>query len=124
MEPTADLSGPAPGLIHPSPTLLQPLVCAAMIEIMRFRLLPDADVDAFLVADSRVQSDFAYRQPGLVRRTTANDRDGNWIVIDLWQSGQAAKAADERWGRDPVTTEFMSFVDSSSVTTERYAEVD
>jgi hypothetical protein len=97
---------------------------AAMIEIMRFRLVPGADVDAFRAADRRVQSDFAYQQPGLVRRTTATDRDGNWIVIDLWRSGQAAKAADARWGQDPATTEFMAFVDSSTVTTERYAEVD
>jgi hypothetical protein len=94
-----------------------------MIEIMRFRLIPGADVEAFRAADVRVQSDFAYRQPGLLRRTTARDRDGAWIVIDLWQSGQAAAAADKLWGQDPAATEFMSFVDGATVTTERYAEI-
>ena len=95
-----------------------------MIEIMRFRLAPGADEEAFREADRRVQCDFAYQQPGLLRRTTARDRDGAWIVIDLWQSGQAADAADRRWDVDPVTTRFMSFIDADSVTTERYAELD
>jgi hypothetical protein len=95
-----------------------------MIEIMRFRLTPDADEEAFLEADRRVQTDFAYRQPGLLRRTTARDRDGAWVVIDLWQSGKAADAADERWDHDPVPQSFMAFVDAASVSTERYAEID
>jgi hypothetical protein len=94
-----------------------------MIEIMRFRLSPGADEEAFRAADVRVQSDFAYRQPGLLRRTTARDREGAWIVIDLWQSGRAADAADERWGQDPAAAAFMSFVDPDTVTTERYAEL-
>ena len=44
-----------------------------VIETMTFRLAPGADEQAFLDADRRVQTDFAYRQPGLMRRTTAGD---------------------------------------------------
>ena len=94
-----------------------------MIEIMRFRLAAGADVEAFREADKAVQGRFAYQQEGLLRRTTAVDRDGAWIVIDLWQSGKAADAADARWGKDPVTAAFMSFIDPASVSTERYAEL-
>jgi hypothetical protein len=95
-----------------------------MIEIMRFRLAPDADEEAFREADKAVQCEFAYHQEGLLRRTTARDRDGAWIVIDLWQSGKAADAAEARWDQDPVTRAFMSFIDPSSLSTERYAELD
>jgi hypothetical protein len=95
-----------------------------MIEIMRFRLAPGADEEAFTAADSRVQSDFAYRQPGLLRRTTARGPDGSWIVIDLWRSAADADAADARWGRDPATAAFMGFVDAASVGTERYDTLD
>jgi hypothetical protein len=95
-----------------------------VIEIMRFRLAPGADEAGFREADKAVQSEFAYHQEGLLRRTTAVDREGAWIVIDLWQSGKAADAAEARWGQDPVTAAFMSFIDPATISTERYAELD
>jgi hypothetical protein len=95
-----------------------------MIEILTFRLTPGADEDAFRAADRLVQTDFAYRQPGLLRRTTARADDGAWIVIDLWRSAADADATDARFGDDPATAAFMSFVDGGSVRTERYTTLD
>ena len=95
-----------------------------MIEITRFRLPPGADEAAFLAADRRVQEDFAYQQPGLLRRTTARGQDGGWIVIDLWRSAEDADACDAQWEHDPVTEQFMALLDRSSVTTERYHPLD
>lgn len=94
-----------------------------MIEILRFELAPGADEGAFRDADKLVQAEFAYQQPGLVRRTTARG-DGGWVVIDLWHSAAAAEACNARWGKDPVTAAFMSFVAEDSVTVERYVELD
>lgn len=90
----------------------------------RFRLAAGADEEAFREADSRVQSEFAYRQAGLLRRTVARSDDGTWIVVDLWRSAADADAAEGRWGQDPATTAFMSFVDADSVRSERYTERD
>lgn len=87
---------------------------------MRFRLRPGGDEAAFLAADRRVQEDFAYQQPGLLRRTTARSTDGNWIVIDLWRSAADADACDARWEHDPVAQEFMALVDQSSVAVQRF----
>jgi hypothetical protein len=95
-----------------------------VIEIMRFRLAPDADEAAFLAADRRVQQEFAYQQPGLMRRTTAHGQDGGWIVIDLWRSPADADACDARWDHDPVPQAFMALLDRSSVTVERFQELD
>ena len=91
---------------------------------MRFRLLPGAGEQAFLAADRRVQEDFAYRQPGLLRRTTARGGDGSWIVIDLWRSAADADACDARWAHDAVAQAFMALLDRASVSTERYQELD
>ena len=97
---------------------------ACVIEIMRFRLAPDAGEAAFLAADRRVQREFAYQQPGLMRRTTARGQDGGWIVIDLWRSPADADACDARWDHDPAPQGFMALLDRSSVTVERYQELD
>jgi hypothetical protein len=94
-----------------------------VIEILRFRLAAGVDEAAFLAADRRVQQEFAYQQPGLLRRTTARGEDGGWIAIDLWRSAADADACDARWERDPVAQAFMGLLDRSSVAVERYQEL-
>jgi len=105
-------------------TYASPSTLSAVIEIMRFRLPPGGDEAAFLAADRKVQEEFAYHQPGLLRRTTARGEDGSWIVIDLWRSAEDADACDARWEHDPVTQAFMALLNRSTVTTERYQELD
>lgn len=94
-----------------------------MIEILQFRLAPGADERSFREADRRVQTEFAYHQPGLLRRTTARGEGGEWIVVDLWASVEAADAADRRWAEDAVAQGFMAYVDGDSVRTARYLEL-
>lgn len=98
----------------------------AAVETLTFRLAAGADEDAFLAADRRVQTEFAYRQPGLLRRTTARSTsdEGGWIVIDLWASAADADACDARWPADPAAGAFMAFVDPSSVVSARYETLD
>jgi hypothetical protein len=95
-----------------------------VIEIMRFRLASGSDEAEFLAADHRLQEEFAYHQHGLLRRTTARGEDGSWIVIDLWSTAADADACAVRWDSDPVVHAFMALVDRSSVTTERYQQLD
>jgi hypothetical protein len=59
----------------------------AVIETLTFRLTANTDDAAFLAADRRLQTEFVYHQPGLVRRTTARNDDGEWFVVTLWHSG-------------------------------------
>jgi hypothetical protein len=95
-----------------------------VIEIMTFRLRPGADEATFIEADRRVQTGFAYRQSGLLRRTTARSADGEWVVIDLWRSAADADSCAERWDDDPSVANFMSLVESSTVRTRRFATLD
>jgi hypothetical protein len=94
------------------------------IEIMTFRLRPETSEADFVLADRRVQVEFAYHQPGMVRRTTARNPDGAWVVIDLWAS--AADAADyvDGWNRDPAPRAFMALIDENSVETRSYQTLD
>jgi len=97
-----------------------------VIETMTFRLTASADEGEFVTADKQLQSDFAYQQPGLVRRTTARgrgERAGEWIVIDLWRRADDADAAAARWS-DPAAQRFMTFVDAESVEIRRYSDLD
>jgi hypothetical protein len=96
----------------------------AVIETMAFVLHPDADEEAFLAADRRVQTEFAYQQPGLLRRTTARDDTGGWIVIDLWETEADADAMATRWDDAPAPAAFMALVAPDSVEVRRYRTLD
>lgn len=95
-----------------------------IIEILRFQLSRGADEAAFLAADRRVQTEFAYQQPGMLRRTTAKGPDGTWVVVDLWRSAADADRCDALWGEDPVTDEFRGLIEPHSVRTERFETLD
>lgn len=96
----------------------------AVLEITRFRLTSPADPEAFLAADRRLQTEFAYAQPGLLRRTTAQGADGWWIVVDLWRSADDADACAGRWDSDPVVAAFRARIDASTVVNERFTTLD
>jgi hypothetical protein len=98
----------------------------AVIETMTFRLVDGADEAAFLAVDKRLQTEFAYQQAGLLRRTTArgvDDREGEWVVIDLWARVEDANACAERWDDDPLAQELMSYIDGSTVDVRRYTDL-
>jgi hypothetical protein len=89
-------------------------------EIFEFSLLDGADVSAFIAADQRVQMEFFYQQPGLVRRTTSRGREGRWAVITLWGSEEEAEGCAKNSSGDDAYAHFMSFIDPSSVEVKQY----
>jgi hypothetical protein len=95
-----------------------------VIEILRFRLAPGVDEAEFLAADKRLQTEFAYQQPGLLRRTAGRGPEGEWVVIDLWQTPADADQCDGVWGQDEVSEHFQSLVDRSTMQVNRYNELD
>ncbi len=97
----------------------------AVIDVTTFHLRDGADVDAFVVADAALQSEFAYQQPGLLRRTTARNDDGTWLVLSVWASPSHADAGAAALGSpvEPTVTAWSAFVDESTVVSARFTEL-
>jgi hypothetical protein len=89
-----------------------------MIEVVTFRVVGDEAV--FLALDQQIQTEFAYQQPGLTRRTTARSDDGEWIVITVWASLPAAVLADAIWQIHPLRSEFARLTATKTLTEKRY----
>ena len=90
----------------------------AVLEVCTF--VATADDDALTAADARMQTEFAYQQPGLMRRTTARGDGGRWCVVTLWGSAEAADRADQAAASDDVAAAFWALVDRDTVRVERY----
>jgi len=95
-----------------------------VMETMTFRLSAVADEAAFRAADERVQTEVAYRQPGIMRRTTARCEGGGWIVVSLWHTADEADAAAVRIEADPAGVALSAIIDRGSLVTTRYTTLD
>ena len=93
-----------------------------MIEIVTFQLRPDADVEAFLATDGRVQTEVAYQCPGLLRRTIAR-ADDRWLVLQIWASVQTCDDGAKAFAVSEVGATFMSFVEPATLSVDRYGDV-
>jgi len=91
-----------------------------MIEILTFALRAGIDDDRFVAADARVQTEFAYQQPGLARRTTGRDTDGRWLVLQVWMNEEAATDARTAFEASELGFEFASLIDPDSIRRECY----
>ena len=87
---------------------------------MQFRLRAETSENDFLAADQRLQTEFAYQQPGLLRRTTARSNNGEWLIIDHWRADDDADACAERWEQDQIAQSFMELIERSSVRVQRF----
>jgi heme-degrading monooxygenase HmoA len=98
----------------------------ATIETVTFQLAADAAEDDFLAADRRVQTEFAYHQPGLIRRTTARgaNADDGWIVVTVWFDAEAADAAAGRASGDAAVAQLDGLIDAATLQRSRYVTLD
>ena len=94
----------------------------SVIEFTTFRLHVMSDVDAFLAIDARVQTEVAYRCPGLLRRTIARDGD-RWLVLQIWASADACAAGARTFESSPLFAPFMSLIDPSTIAVDRFGDV-
>ncbi len=95
-----------------------------MIEILTFTLRPGVDDEYFLALDGRVQTEFAYQQAGLARRTTGRNDEGRWLVLSVWSSADAAADAVEAFESSALGAEFTSLIDPDSIRSECFAGLD
>jgi hypothetical protein len=96
----------------------------AVIELHTFRLADGTDEGGFLEADARAQTEFAYQQPGLVRRTTARTDEGEWLVVTLWAAPEHAEAAQMAAQRDPAARALADLIDGAGASVRRYRTLD
>ncbi len=94
-----------------------------IVELLTFRPRPDADPAELRARDARVQTGFAHLQPGLLRRTSATSDDDEWLVVQLWDSTEAADAAGVAAASDRIVAALLELIEPSSIASRRYADL-
>jgi hypothetical protein len=93
-----------------------------IVEITTFRLAASTDDAAFREADQAVQEELSADHRGLIRRTTARGRDGEWAVVTLWGTADDAAASRAR-GDEDVLSAYSSLIDHASLEVRLYEDL-
>ena len=95
----------------------------SIVEITTFRLAEGVGDESFLALDRRVQTELVPNQPGFLRRTTAR-HGGDWLVVTLWASAEAAAAYQVSVEGHPLQAEFDHAVEAGTLHLARYTTLD
>ncbi len=93
-----------------------------ILVVKRFRLKEGADEAAFLEANERLQREFTYKQAELLECTTAKGTGGEWFVLHLWASVEAADGPSG--ADDPVIEAWVDFIDDSTAIMTRFESIE
>jgi heme-degrading monooxygenase HmoA len=95
----------------------------SIVEITTFRLAEGVSDESFLALDRRIQTELVPNQPGFLRRTTAR-HGGDWLVLTLWASADAAAAYQKAVEEHPVQADFERAVEAGTLHLARYTTLD
>lgn len=95
----------------------------SVIEVTKFRLNDGTSVEDFVAINAKYQTDFAYQQVGLRRRTVAPGLGGQWLSLTVWGSKSDVHRADAEAALSTVAQEFEGCLEPSSKTVEYFKEL-
>ena len=91
-----------------------------VIEIVKFKLAPGITATVFQPVDRAVKVHHVSKQPGFISRESATNEIGEWLVIVHWKSVKDAEASMASFSSAPAAQTFMSMIDASTMTMQRY----
>lgn len=85
-----------------------------VVETVTFKLMSGVDQADFGRAQAAVNA-FLSTQPGFVSRTLVRSKDGVYIDVVVWSSGEQAEAAAAKAMTEPALATFMQAIDPASM---------
>jgi len=92
-----------------------------ILEVTTFNISSTANVMAFAKRDAQVESDFTSKQPGFIKRQSAVDDKGNYVVVVYWNSVANAEASMIKFMSDSSVVDYAAMIDGTSMKMARYA---
>ena len=91
-----------------------------ILEVTTFNISSSADPHAFSLRDAQVEKDFTSKQPGFIKRQSAVDDKGNYVVVVYWKSMAAATASMNKFMDDASVGDYAQMIDGPTMKMARY----
>lgn len=97
----------------PAPNLTPPYA----IELVNYKLVDGADVEAFLALCRQTGEEFTAQQPGFLHREIGVDDDGTWLIAATWKTADDARNSISNIETIPdVVKSYMAMINRDTLT--------
>lgn len=91
-----------------------------VLEVTTFHIKTTANAQVFSELDAQVETNFTSKQPGFIKRQSAVDENGNYLVIVYWETAADAQASMDTFMADTSVADYASMIEGSSMKMNRY----
>ncbi|MEM9341263.1 MAG: antibiotic biosynthesis monooxygenase [Bacteroidota bacterium] len=91
-----------------------------VIEVTRFRAKEGTDDEAFTKRDAEIEEDYTSKQPGFIRRESAQSEDGEWLVVVYWEDMESASASMQKFMGDASVADYAGMIDGATMKMKRF----
>ncbi len=92
-----------------------------VLEVTTFRTKSKVNNTVFNKLDAEVEENFTANQPGFIKRQSAVDDKGNYVVIVYWDTHENAEASMNKFMTDASVVDYASMIDGSTMNMSRYS---
>ncbi len=92
----------------------------SVLEITRFKPKSTTNIQTFNELDAKVEENFTSKQNGFIRRQSAMDANGEYVVVVYWNTMEDAAASMKKFMADESVAEYASMIDASTMKMARY----
>lgn len=91
-----------------------------VIEVTSFKINANVDMAAFQKRDATIEKDFTSKQPGFLKRLSAVNDAGEYVVVVYWKSMAEAEASMGKFMKDQSVADYASMINGSTMSMNRY----
>ncbi len=91
-----------------------------VLEVTTFNLKTTASQQTFNELDAQVESNFTSKQSGFIKRQSAVDAAGNYVVIVYWQTLADAQSSMDKFMADSSVADYANMIEGATMTMNRY----
>ncbi len=98
-----------------------PMEKKTIMEVTTFKTNSNVNPIEFATRDAQVEEDFTSKQKGFVKRQSAIDEKGNYVVVVYWESKADADASMSKFMNDESVADYAQMIDGSTMKMSRYS---
>ncbi len=91
-----------------------------IVEVTTFTINSDVNPADFKTRDFQVENDFTSKQPGFIKRQSAVNEKGEYVVIVYWETLADADASMNKFMSDASVTDYAKMINGASMKMKRY----
>lgn len=98
----------------------QNTVTPSILEVTTFSLKSSANEQIFNTLDAEVEENFTSKQPGFIRRESAVNENGEYVVLVYWKTLADAQASMKKFMTDASVGEYAGLIEGASMKMNRF----